>query len=203
MLSYLREAVKEYQTEKRYSHTLAVEREAAALGELFLPSEINRLRAAALLHDITKIYDVEKQLKICSEFDIIMGTEDVAAPKLLHARTGALIAGRDFSSYVDEEILDGVRWHTTGREGMGLFETIIYLADYIEDTRTFEDCVVLRRMFYSEMEGAKNSDEKSEVLRKTMIASFDATVRCLLDEGAIVDRDTIAARNWFILNKPR
>lgn len=199
MLAELREAVKEHQTGKRYSHTLGVEREAVALGRLFLATEINRLRAAALLHDITKIYDVEKQLKICKEFDIMLRAEDVAAPKLLHAKTGALVAGRDYSSYVDEEILDAVRWHTTGREGMSVFEMLIYLADYIEDTRTFEDCVKLRQMFYTGIEEARTDAERKEVLRKTMIASFDATIRCLLEEGALVDRDTIGARNWFIL----
>ena len=54
MLAELRERVKPYLTDKRYLHTLAVEEEAAALGSVYLPSDINRLRAAALLHDITK-----------------------------------------------------------------------------------------------------------------------------------------------------
>ncbi len=201
MLDVLREKVKEYQTDKRYRHTLAVEREAAALGEIFLPDEINRLRAAALLHDITKIYDVEKQLKICNEFDIMVRGEDIAAPKLFHAKTGALVAVRDFFEYCDDGILDAVRWHTTGRAEMSLFEMLIYLADYIEDTRTFEDCVVLRDQFYRGISGAKSEDERLSVLRKTMITSFDMTVRCLISEGALVDRDTVEARNWFILNE--
>lgn len=201
MLSILREKVKDYQTEKRYRHTLAVEREAWALGEIFLPEEINRLRAAALLHDITKIYDVEKQLKICNEFDIMTRGEDMAAPKLFHAKTGALVAGRDFPGCCDEGIVDAVRWHTTGRAGMTVFEMLIYLADYIEDTRTFEDCVKLRKQFYTGIEKAKNDKDKLSVLRETMITSFDMTIKCLICEGALVDRDTIEARNWFILNE--
>ncbi len=203
MLGVLREKVKEYQTEKRYSHTLAVEREAKALGAIYLPDDVNRLCAAALLHDITKAYDTEKQLKTCSEFGIIIGVEDVAAPKLFHAKTGAAVAKRDFSDYVDSDILSAIRWHTTGRAGMSIFEMLIYLADYIEDTRTFKDCVVLREMFYAGIEKSESTEEKLEVLRKTMIRSFDMTVRCLIEEGALVDRDTIEARNSFILNKIR
>lgn len=198
MLSCLREAVKEYQTEKRYSHTLAVEREAAALGRLFIPEDVNRLRAAALLHDITKVYDVEKQLKTCREFGIIIRGEDSKAPKLFHAKTGAALAERDFPLYTDANILSAIRWHTTGRAGMSIFEMLVYLADYIEDTRTFEDCVRLRSFFYGGIEGG---EDKLSVLRRTMIMSFDMTVRCLIDEGALVDRDTIEARNWFILNE--
>ncbi len=201
MLSVLREKVKENQTEKRYRHTLAVEREAAALGKIFIPDEVNRLRAAALLHDITKIYDVEKQLKICNEFDIIVRNEDIASPKLFHAKTGALVAGRVFSEYCDEVILSAVRWHTTGRAEMSIFEMLVYLADYIEDTRTFEDCVALRGQFYKGIASAESYKEKLAVLRNTMITSFDMTVRCLISEGALVDRDTIEARNWFILNE--
>ncbi|MBQ2729602.1 MAG: bis(5'-nucleosyl)-tetraphosphatase (symmetrical) YqeK [Clostridia bacterium] len=201
MLLVLREAVRGYQTEKRYRHTLAVEREAEALGKIFLPDDVNRLRAAALLHDITKILDVEKQLKICSEFDIMIRGEDTAAPKLFHAKTGAAVAKRDFSSYVDADILSAVYYHTTGRSGMSIFEMLIYLADYIEDTRTFEDCVTLRKMFYDGIGCVDGKKEKLEVLRRTMIRSFDMTVKCLIDEGALVDRDTIEARNWFILNE--
>jgi len=201
MLSALREAVKAYQTGKRYNHTLAVEREAKALGEIYLPEDVNRLRAAALLHDITKIYDTEKQLKTCEEFGIIIGTGEIAAPKLFHAKTGAAVAERDFPDFADPDIISAVRWHTTGRAGMSVFEMLIYLADYIEDTRTFEDCVVLRNQFYTGIAGAKDPCERLEVLRKTMITSFDMTVKCLIGEGALVDRDTVEARNWFILNK--
>lgn len=203
MLNVLRKEVKEYQTEKRYRHTLAVEREAKALGEIFLPEDVTRLRAAALLHDITKVYDTEKQLKICEEFGIMVRVEDVEAPKLFHAKTGAALAERDFFDYVDCDILSAVRWHTTGRAGMSIFEMLIYLADYIEDTRTFRDCVILREMFYNGIEKAETTEEKLEVLRKTMIRSFDMTVTCLIEEGALVDRDTIEARNSFILNKIR
>ncbi len=201
MLASLREAVGAYQTGKRFNHTLAVEREAAALGELYLPEDVNRLRAAALLHDITKIYDAEKQLKICEEFGIMIGTGEINAPKLFHAKTGAEVAKRDFPDFADPDIIGAVRWHTTGRAGMSIFEMIIYLADYIEDTRTFEDCVILRDQFYKGIEAAESLEERLEVLRKTMITSFDMTIRCLISEGALVDRDTLEARNWFILNK--
>ena len=56
----LAELVKPYLTEKRYEHTLSVKREAERLGEIFLPDEVNRLAASALLHDITKKADAKK-----------------------------------------------------------------------------------------------------------------------------------------------
>ena len=59
----LREKVKPYLTEKRYSHTLAVEKEAAYLGSIYLPEKIAELRVSALLHDVTKKCDFEKVLQ--------------------------------------------------------------------------------------------------------------------------------------------
>lgn len=197
MLSVLRERVRGYLKPKRYLHTLAVEEEAAKLGEMFLPERINALRAAALLHDITKRDDLEKQLQYCSEFGIIYDVSDKASPKLFHAKTAAAVAGRDFAEFVDDEIISGIRWHTTGRAEMTTFESIVYLADYIEKTRTFPDCVMLRRYFYGGI--CEPGTDLSDHFRKTMVLSFDMTIRNLIEEGSPIDRDTVAARNRFLL----
>ncbi len=198
MLIALREQVREYLTEKRYAHTLSVESEAGKLAALFLPAEENHLRAAALLHDITKRLNLEKQLQLCQIFGIMVTNDETKAPKLLHAKTAEALAGRDFPQFADSRVLSGIRWHTTGRAGMSLFESIVYLADYIEPTRTFADCVVLRRFFWERIPDAADADSRMEVLRQTMVLSFDMTIRQLLLEGALVDRDTIEARNWFL-----
>ncbi len=197
----LREAVRTYLKEKRYLHTLAVEREAAALGEIFLPEKTEELRIAALLHDITKKEDLTKQLQYCAEFGIIVSEEEKFSPKIFHARTAAAVAKRDFPEWVNEEILQGVRYHTTGRADMTVFEAIVYLADYIEDTRTFADCVTLRRCFYENIARAVTTEEKLAVLTDTMILSFDMTIKNLIEENAPIDSDTIAARNFYVYKK--
>ncbi|HPF19044.1 MAG: nicotinate-nucleotide adenylyltransferase [Bacillota bacterium] len=46
----------------------------------------------------------------------------------------------------DPDILDAVRYHTTGRKGMCLLEKIIYLADSIEDGRDYPGVEELRSM---------------------------------------------------------
>ncbi len=198
MLDSLRERVREYLTDKRYAHTLSVEAEAGNLAKIFLPEEETRLRAAALLHDITKRLDLEKQLQLCQNFGIIISNGDIKAPKLLHAKTAAAVAQRDFSEFADSRVLSGIRWHTTGRTGMSLFESIVYPADYIEAARTFEDCVILREYFYEEISKAGSFQDRMEVLRRTMVLSFDMTIRLLIEEKALIDRDTIEARNWFL-----
>lgn len=197
-IASLRERVKPYLTEKRYAHTLSVEREAAKLGAIYLPDKIMKLRASALLHDITKRYSDEKQLQCCKEFGIITDMYERVQTKTLHAKTAAEVAKRDFPEFADPEIISGIRWHTTGHAGMTCFESIVYLSDYIEETRTFDDCVKLRSYFYDRLASAVDINEKNRVFEDTMIMSFDKTVELLIADGEYISTDTIDARNYFI-----
>ena len=197
----IKDVVKGLTCEKRFSHTLGVIREAEALGKIYLPDKVDKLKLTALLHDITKDFSREKQIELCKEYRVELDYGNIV-PKLLHSKTGCQYARSLFGDeIVDNEVYFGIFFHTTGRENMTLFEAIIYLADYIEDTRTFEDCVKLREYFYKNIEKASSDEQKIEVLRKTMVLSFDFTIKNLIDEGKLIDFDTIKARNYFISAK--
>ncbi len=197
-IAKLRERVRPYLKEKRYLHSLEVEEEAARIGAVYLPDKIDKLRAAALLHDITKRDSFEKQLQYCEEFGIILKYEEMSSPRALHAITAASLAADAFSDVTDEEIRSGIRWHTTGHGDMSVFESIIYLADYIEPSRTFDDCVSLRNYFWGSMPNA--DDRKKQVIHlcRTMVLSFDFTMRSLIDSGEAILPDTLHARNCFL-----
>lgn len=199
-LLVLADRVQPYLTGKRYAHTAAVAEEAARLGAVFgfSAEDVNRLRASALMHDITKLADYKKQLQYCEEFGIMIEPEKNVSASVLHGITGAALAARDFADFADADILSGIRWHTTGRYGMTVFEAIIYLADYIEPTRTFDDCLALRQYFYDRIGGCASEAERDDILRDTMIYSFDLTIENLLEDRRIIDSDTICARNYFI-----
>ena len=126
----LRDAVRPRMDESRYAHTLGVEAMTVRLGELYLPHKIDELRCASLLHDITKKETLEKQLQYSVEFDIMIKDVGELSPSLLHSMTGAAIIPRDFPEYATEDVVSAVRWHTTGRRDMTLFDSLIYLADY-------------------------------------------------------------------------
>ena len=197
----IRKIVEGLMSGKRLSHTYGVVREAEALAKIFLPEKVEKLSLAALLHDITKEFSLEKQIELCKEYGVFIDYGNIV-PKLLHSKTGCEFARRTLGAeIVDDEIYSGIFFHTTGRENMTLFESIIYLADYIEDTRAFEDCVTLRNFFYDSLLSANSYEEKIEVLRKTMVMSFDLTIKNLIDEGKLIDFDTIKARNYFISAK--
>ena len=197
---YFKSSIMTFQKEKRYKHTIGVANEALNLGRIFMPNKAEKLYLTGLLHDITKEYSTEAQLVLCDKYKLKIDKN--IAPKLLHSKTGAELARELYGdTYVDDEVYNGIFYHTTGRAEMTLFEIIIYLADYIEEGRTFEDCVYLRNYFYDKIDSAKSYEEKLEVLRKTMVLSFDLTIKNLIDEGKRIDKDTIDSRNYFLTTK--
>jgi nicotinate-nucleotide adenylyltransferase len=201
MLDELRVSIQKSMSPKRYSHTCAVETMVARLCELFCPENTTELRAAALLHDLTKEESLEKQLQLCREFDIIVQSGDVLAPKTFHAKTAAALIGRDYPDFASEAVVSAVRWHTTGHAEMTLGEQLLYLADYIDDSRMFPDCVRLRNYFWRADPAAMDECARMAHLYDTLILSFDMTMRHLLDENATISLDTILARNALIEKK--
>lgn len=197
-LDFLREKVKNRLSEYRFSHTLGVEMMAVRLGKLLAPDKIPILRAAALLHDITKENSFENQLQICENVGIILSYVQKMTPKTLHAVSAVALIPSEFPEFADDEILSAVRSHTTGNENMSLTDEIIYLSDYIEENRTFEDCVTLRNFFFAARPEGMARDKLLFHFKKTLLLSFDMTMHGLLNENAPIDTATVAARNSLI-----
>lgn len=200
-LAALRERIRPYMSGKRLAHTYAVEREIAVLAGIYAPEDEFILRVSALLHDITKELSLEKQLQLCGESAIIYTHEETITPKIFHSRTAPAVIKRDFPEYASDTILSAVRWHTTGHADMTIGEQLLFLADYIEDTRTFESCVELRHFFYDGLERAHDKASRGAHLTDTMILSFDMTIRELCEDKKPIHPDTVSARNSFIFKK--
>lgn len=198
MLHSLREQIKGSMSERRFAHTAAVEEMVARLCALYCPEYTLPLRAAALLHDLTKELTPEAQEELCRAYDIPVDEVQRRSPKTYHAKTAAARIARDFPAFADPIIVNAVRWHTTGHEGMTLTEKLLYLADYIDDTRTFPSCVLLRRYFFGAEPELMTKEERERHLRATLLLSFEHTLKDLAAEGAPIDEDTVRARNSLL-----
>jgi putative nucleotidyltransferase with HDIG domain len=198
MLDDLRNKVCEDMSEKRFRHTAEVEKMVARLCELYAPEKSFTLRAAALLHDITKEYSSLKQIELCARYGLTVTECDLNAPKTFHARTAAAMIPDKYPEFDVDEVVSCVRWHTTGRAGMTLCEQLVYLADYIDMSRSFPDCVTLRNYFFDASPEKMDSGARIEHLRRTLLMSFDMTIRGLIDDGAPVSVDSMNARNELI-----
>lgn len=200
-LDELRDEMRASMSPKRFFHTAEVEAMAARLGELYCPEKIPMLRAAALLHDVTKEYSPDCHLLICAEHGLTVGLTDLYAPKTLHARTAAALIPERYPSFNDGELIGCVRWHTTGRSRMTLCEKLIYLADYIDLSRRFPDCVRLREFFFDAKPEQMTQEQRFRHLRDTLILSFDMTIAALLEEGTPISPDSFEARNALVCER--
>ena len=204
MLDALREDMEKDMSPKRFRHTAEVEKMAVRLGKLYFGEDedtLMKLRTAALLHDMTKEYTSELHIFVMEKKGITLTREDMLAPKTFHARTAAALIPDEYPELAHPDVVTAVRYHTTGRADMTLMEKIIYLADYIDMSRTFDDCVRLREYFFGKNVEEMTDSERLCHLDDTLVLSFDLTIKGLVEEGRVVSADTFAARNYLICSK--
>jgi len=196
-LDAIRSVIPEYYTPKRLAHTLSVERECIVLAGIydFTKRDTLRLRAAALLHDVTKKLSHPEQIAYCLENGIPFTDTEQHMPKIFHSRTGAHLARKLFGELIDDGIYDAILYHTTAKPDMEPMTALLYLADYIEPERDFEDCIKLRVEFYALLDGR----DKYEALNETLVLSFGYTLSGLLAERGLVHESIVAARNYYLL----
>lgn len=201
MLDALRSEIEENMSPKRYRHTAEVEKMIERLGGLYAPEILPELRAAALLHDLTKEYPMDRQLLICADCGLLVLREDMLAPKTFHARTAAAIIPKAYPEFATDTVLSAVRFHTTGRPNMSIAEKLLYLADYIDMSRTFADCVRLREYFFEKDPEKMSEEDRMAHLNATLMLSFDMTIKGLLEDGSVISCDTFEARNYLIAER--
>ncbi|RUL57072.1 bis(5'-nucleosyl)-tetraphosphatase (symmetrical) YqeK [Lysinibacillus antri] len=172
--------VKTRMPEKRYIHTIGVMETACALAKRY-DEDITSAETAAILHDIAKYADEDLMRQIVKENGLDARLLSWGS-EILHGPVGAWIAEHEFNIR-NEDILNAIRFHTTGRAGMSKLEKIIYIADMIEPNRNFPGVEALR-------EAAKeNLDEAMEqcishsmlFLVQTKQPIFPVSVECFND----------------------
>ena len=119
---------------KRFTHTMGVIAEAERLAAHYA-QDIEKARIAALLHDCAKEYSADKKRALCRLWGVQLDDALQASIDITHSLLGAESARRDFNIH-DPDILQAIRYHTTGHGNMTMLDKIIMLADYIEPYRT-------------------------------------------------------------------
>ena len=198
MLSSLRDSLKCKMSGFRLAHTLGVEEMAARIGAIYCPEKLNILRAAALLHDITKELSPDAQREIFERHGVEMSEDVIKSQATQHALTAALEIPERYPEFADEEVIEAVRCHTTGKADMTLCEKIIYISDYIDFTRTYSDCKALREMFWSASPEKMGAQERELHLDRVILSCLEMTVEDLVENSRHVSRETLEARDFII-----
>ena len=200
ILEDLRIAVSARVSEKRFSHILGVERCAVSLGKIFLPDSVDELAAAALLHDVTKEIPTDLQIKMLEEAGFALTEEDKSTEGVLHSFTAPIVIKRDFPQFATDNVLLAVGNHTVGRENMSIFEKIIFISDYAEDTRRYESCKQVRRALFDGIEDL-GGDDLIKRLDTAMLMSVDGALSALERMGQRINSRMYLTRKSLSMNK--
>ena len=168
---------------KRFAHILGVARAAMALADRY-GEPVEHAYVAGLLHDCAKELPLSTIQQLVDEAGIRVDRELYRNGALLHGVAGAVMA-TDRYGVTDPDILEAIRVHTTGKLSMSQLDKIIFLADYIEETRDFPGVDELRRLAFQDLDRA-------------VLAGYDNTIRHLLDQGIPIYFKTILGRNDMV-----
>lgn len=189
----IKKYLKKHLTKDRYHHTLGVANTAISMAMRYNPDTdnsdfIKKAELAGLLHDCAKCMEHDKKLQICKENKIPYSSFEAKHPYLLHGKVGAFIARSKFGIN-DEDILQAITWHTTGRPNMSLLEKIIFIADYIEPSRRpIPDLDLVRQLAFIDID-------------KTMEKILSNTLNYLEAKGSPIDLMTQTTYDSYINNK--
>ena len=136
---------------------------------------------AGRYHDIAKNFDRERMDECIRKYGL--DEKLIGNNALAHSKVGAAILEHEFG-ITDEDVLNAVRFHTTARRGMSLLEQLVFVADVVEDNRTYSDLKYYQDLAYRDLDRAS-------------LEILEYTCGDLTEKGHEIDRDTIEARDWF------
>lgn len=165
--------------ESRYRHSLGVEAMAVRLAAIW-GADIEKARFAGRYHDIAKNFDEDRMNSCIKKYGL--PDELLNNNALAHSKVAAAILDNEYG-VDDEDILNAVRYHTTGRNGMSLLEELIFVADAVEDNRTYNDLKYYQQLAETDLDRA-------------CFEILEFTIWSLGSKERKIHKDTIEARDW-------
>lgn len=183
MIQYeeLYEDVKNMLSEKRFNHSERVVKRAVEYATIYNVN-IEVIKLVAIAHDIAKELTEEENQEYIYKYNIKLDDIEKANKSLWHAKIGAYICKEKYG--FTEDMVNSVRYHTTGRENMSILEKIIYLADATEEGR-------------DEYKVYEYVDLVKEDIDKGMVEISKKVINKLLNKDRLIHLDTINCYNYY------
>ena len=175
-LTFIRRELKH----SRFEHTMRVRDTAIQLAKQY-GANAAKAETAAIFHDMAKNMTVEEMNEQVRTFGL--DEKYIDNPNLAHSKIARCLMERDFS-ITDEDILNAVSYHTTGRAGMSLLEKVVFLADAIEPGRSYPSVEMIRNTAKTDLD-------------KACLCMLERTVSYLKKKGTFIDTDTTDALEYL------
>lgn len=169
---------------KRLEHSINVAKCAIKLSEIY-GYDKEKAYLAGLVHDCAKYFTKEQIDSYVEKYNIELDPLEVDNIALSHSIIGSF-AIQEVFNIQDMDIINAVRYHTTGRENMSILEKIIFMADMIEERRNFPGVDYLRELSFNKQ------------LDKALITSFNNTIKFVIDNDQLIHPRSVKARNYLM-----
>ena len=169
---------------KRLEHSINVAKCAIKLSEIY-GYDKEKAYLAGLVHDCAKYFTKEQIDSYVEKYNIELDPLEVDNIALSHSIIGSF-AIQDVFNIQDMDIINAVRYHTTGRENMSTLEKIIFMADMIEEGRNFPGVDELRKLSFNGQ------------LDKALITSLNNTIKLVIENNQIIHPRSVKARNYLM-----
>lgn len=177
--------IKSRLSDKRFYHSMCVAKKAKELA-LKYNVDADKAYLAGILHDVTRHSDTEWQLKYMVENGYNPTYIELGNPNLHHQISGSMYVKNELK--IDDcEIINAIRYHTTGKADMSVFEMIIYVADVISDDRDYPDVQRMR-------------DEADKGLFHAMLYALSFVIEKCITQKTALHPDTLFCYNWVVEN---
>lgn len=174
------EKIEKQLSKKRFLHTINVRNEAVKLAEKHECS-VEKAIISALLHDAYREYSIDKINDFVKEYQLDSFYFNNVA--LSHGKIAAKMIQKDYNIQ-DLDIINAVRFHTTGRADMSLLEKVIFIADAVEVGRNYPGVENLRAMAYTDID-------------KACLQGINNTIIHVIEKNEYLDIESVKARNYF------
>lgn len=171
---------------QRFQHSLNVAESARQLAEKY-GADPAKAYTAGLLHDVMKNASADEQLGVLSEAGVELLPTEQYNKKLWHSISGAVYV-KFVMGFDDRDIINAVRYHTTGRAGMSLLEKVVYLADYISAERDYKGVDEMRKLCETSMDDA-------------IAYALEFGIPDLVKRGQVIHPNSIDLYNEVIIRK--
>ncbi len=136
----------------RFKHSKNVAKEAVRLAKKY-GADVQKAETAGILHDATKETPDSEQLELIERAGIVLTPLERSTRKLWHAISGAAFVQVELG-ITDEDIINSIRYHTTGRAGMSLLEKVIFIADFTSAERDYDGVDKMRKLADKDLDEA-------------------------------------------------
>ncbi len=149
-----------------------------------------------LLHDYCRHLPGTELLRLAVQLGIVINDVERYRPVLLHGPVAAVLVSRKFG-IADSGILNAIRYHTTGRAGMGPVEQAVYIADKVEPGRGLSVGLDVQALSSSACAGERKAGGEG-VLRQFLLEHVNNTIVRLVETGKAIHPLAVEMRNWII-----